>query len=548
MEKNHKNQLSTLLMAVGVFFIITACSIFVTTTWQYLPETAKQVCLFLTAGGAFAGSHLAKKSRHLHKTTSVLYYLGTAFAGFFTLSVLGGISSPTANALAAIFRQANAFNLLGALFVIFIFSLIRFLCTKKSIDLCMGVFITDSILLCIKTLPRSRWEFFALLIAGLTLILSVADFHISRKDGYDSRLPHTLLFLYCAHGIIGMLLAFLTGPAASGAFTEISVLTVLLLAISSAVTWHGRGHIAFRIVNSFIDFWLVYTVIYTLFWKLPSFTFNDEFYIGLTAYAVNLMILLVLKRREMFYLQLGAVLLASYHQLSLLWFFEEAQEYVLFFIPFAIVCFVLHRKTGEKRFRTGVIIALLELSTGLLFQFVSATGVFLALAIIFFTAAREVSNRIAKQILYTFSLLNTVFALFCSSWQYFKIPWQYMTDWCCLASGIGIALLGRIWYSNKKGIGIIQFILTCFVLLCQTGHSLFGEGDFGSILILGAAAAIILLVSACKGQRAYAILSSIVLLVLAVYTTRQFWIRIEWWVYLLIAGIIMIILAAKWES
>ena len=53
-NKKNNNQISTLLLVVGVIFILIAGSIFVTTAWQHLSENGKRLILTATVAGLYA--------------------------------------------------------------------------------------------------------------------------------------------------------------------------------------------------------------------------------------------------------------------------------------------------------------------------------------------------------------------------------------------------------------------------------------------------------------------------------------------------------------
>ena len=78
-DNNSKKLFSAVLLAVGTLFVVIAGGIFVSTTWQYLPEPVKKHCLAVVTAGCFAGSYLAEKKWNLRKTAFSLYYLGVCF-------------------------------------------------------------------------------------------------------------------------------------------------------------------------------------------------------------------------------------------------------------------------------------------------------------------------------------------------------------------------------------------------------------------------------------------------------------------------------------
>ena len=58
---------------------------------------------------------------------------------------------------------------------------------------------------------------------------------------------------------------------------------------------------------------------------------------------------------------------------------------------------------------------------------------------------------------------------------------------------------------------------------------------------------ILLIVAAIKNNRVYVILSSVTLFFIAFYVTRSFWLSIAWWIYMFVAGVILVLIAVKKE-
>jgi hypothetical protein len=128
-----------------------------------------------------------------------------------------------------------------------------------------------------------------------------------------------------------------------------------------------------------------------------------------------------------------------------------------------------------------------------------------------------------------------------------ELPQSYEMEWNCAVFGIGIVLLGHIWYDKKQGVEKIQLIATCLLLaillLADADH-----GALGNVLIYGVACVGIILVAAIRSRREYVIAASVALALLVLYITRTFWLSIAWWVYLFVAGIVLIVLAIKKEK
>ena len=67
------------------------------------------------------------------------------------------------------------------------------------------------------------------------------------------------------------------------------------------------------------------------------------------------------------------------------------------------------------------------------------------------------------------------------------------------------------------------------------------------LLILATSVLILLVISLKIKSARWFLLSTVTLLVLAIYISRDFWRSLAWWVYLLAAGAIMIIIASMNE-
>ncbi len=122
------------------------------------------------------------------------------------------------------------------------------------------------------------------------------------------------------------------------------------------------------------------------------------------------------------------------------------------------------------------------------------------------------------------------------------IPAAFLYEWNCFLLAIGIVLLGVIWYDTWKGIYWIQYGCGCYLLWGLLLHDL-SDGNIGNVLILGLISLCILLAGARWDRKELVLISAAILLILAFYLTRSFWLSIAWWGYLFAAGVILIIVA-----
>lgn len=129
---------------------------------------------------------------------------------------------------------------------------------------------------------------------------------------------------------------------------------------------------------------------------------------------------------------------------------------------------------------------------------------------------------------------------------YFHIPQLFNREWRSGLIIIGVVLLGFIWYDKCKEIRWVQFAVICQQLLGLLLHDL-NDGQLENVLILGVTCLVILVAASIYKRKEYVIASSVLLLLIAVYLTRNVWLSIAWWVYLLVAGIVLIVIAVRCE-
>lgn len=121
--------------------------------------------------------------------------------------------------------------------------------------------------------------------------------------------------------------------------------------------------------------------------------------------------------------------------------------------------------------------------------------------------------------------------------------WENVTF---IVLAICIVLSGLIWYDKKEKNDVFQLIVLGFLL----GNILIYNmicGQITDALVLGVVALLILIIAGMNNNRAYVVVSAITLLLIAFYITRTFWLSIAWWVYMFVAGVILVWIAVKKE-
>ena len=281
-------------------------------------------------------------------------------------------------------------------------------------------------------------------------------------------------------------------------------------------------------------------------------------------FGINTLLMVLLKRKEMLWIQVISGICISFLQLCWYWldswslFDGVDQTWNTTYYPFSFVLAiglyifgVLEKKEQETASCTYLKIAGLQTILGSAMWIASknvkshAMVFYLIGMIIMLHIAVVVKGKTAKAIFYTIALLFGEAAVM--NQMFFEVPKGYEAEWISFIFAIGIVLLPRIWYDNKKAVRVLQFVCTCILLGILLINDLIC-GGIGNVLILGAVGVVMLIVASLRNQREYVIASSVTLLLLVFYITRTFWLSIEWWVYLFVAGVVLVTLAIKKEK
>lgn len=465
MERKEKNQISSFLLAVGVVFILIAGSIFVSTAWEYLPENGKKVVLLFVTAGLLAGAGYLSRQESLEKLEKALYYMGTGFAGYTMLALLGGVEyNPISLCWAAdTIPSWEYMKVITASLIMFGLLVIR--CWKKREGAAFGIALVliDN---CLWWGCMAGGLLFKDFVMAETLLLTTyaaIDYFLNQQDEIQTEwrnLYQIFLAFYVFHAVIifwGMVIRSIISDYQLG---EMSVYMLLFVIISTLV-YASRKQTVFRVLNSVLSVGLIYVVVAEVF---HSDLLND-------------------------------------------WF-----------------CYLMP-SMAEKIITRGILSD----------WEMAALAFMLSFGIAIVLGRREIWS---AQILVGAMLLYTQ--------PYFEIAQQFQVEWKSLLMVSGIVLLGRIWYDKWEVFRWVQFAVVCRVLVELLWNNLL-HGELENVLILGIASLVILVVAAIQNQKEYVIASSVTLLLLAIYLTRSFWLNLEWWVYLFVAGVALIVLAIRKE-
>lgn len=465
MERKEKNQISTLLLAVGVVFILIAGSIFVSTAWEYLPETGKKIILLLVTSGLLGGSAYLSQQEKLEKLEKALFYMGTGFAGYTMIALFGGInhgpltliwSADTIDSMEYVKIIVSSFVILGLLGV-------RCLTKREGVAFGLALVLVDN---CIWWSCIACGLYFNdFMIAEVILFAAYAavDYAVGNSEEIRAeckKFYQIFLSAYVAHiGIVfwGLLFRMVTTEYQIGEMSFYMLIFVMV----SGLAYARRKWCGLRITNSFLALGLVYSVIVDLF---HSDLLNDWF-----CYLVPSLKETIIRRG----------LLTDWEMAAL-----------AFVLSFGVAIWLRRRELWSAQVTIGQIILLTQ--------------------------------------------------------PYIEISQQFETEWEYAVIVGGIVLLGRIWYDKWEVFRWIQFAAVCRAFLGLLWNNLL-HGELENVLILAVASLVILIIAAIYNKKEYMIASSTTVCLLVFYLTRSFWLSLEWWMYLFVAGIVLIVLAVRKE-
>lgn len=169
--------------------------------------------------------------------------------------------------------------------------------------------------------------------------------------------------------------------------------------------------------------------------------------------------------------------------------------------------------------------------------------IILCAAVYFAVSAIFYCTRTEKNICFSFSaLLVMTAAIAAKAEEMFALPEIIETEYFVLMTFILSISLKFIWKRFSKATEIILFLHTAaaiFVLMLDVFDG-FEEAD---ILILAGICTLMTVFSYILKKKKWFILSAVSLVILVFYTTKEIWLSISWWVYLLSVGMIFIIFA-----
>lgn len=545
MERDNQNKISMLLMAVGVLFIVIAGSIFVMTAWQYLPEFMKQVVLCAVSAGLFMGAHAASQKESLPKTETALFYLGTAFLGFFILSILGGIRGGSAELRMDALRAFVADVGMEAAVICRVYK------TRSGFDFSISAVLMDGILVCSSLAFHAKYEVFILMLAVYLIALSFGDRRVRMRQEENTGFGIGMFVVYLLHGVLYSLLLFTVWF--TDAFPGYRTLAVLVLVFITGMSRQESGHDILRLFNSLCIFGLTLVAVAE---TNMLFHWTERWgSLLLLAYGINLAVMVCMQRKEMFYIQFGFSLLAALFTACIQSVKRGApvSEWISyhpysFLTALALVFYMVRPGERDER-REGLLkLAGLQMINGILlyvtwkWDILHSLTFFGVLTAIIWMGVVWIKDSQGKKILQTAALATIEMGMIVQC-----TGSGYGVEIACFFVGIGIVLFGCIWYDRDAVVRMVQFVLTCLILAVLLLNAM-ANRDMFHVFAVGMTGVIMLITAAIRESRRYVTAAAVTLALMAFYLTWRVWLSIAWWVYLFAAGVALIVLAARKEG
>ena len=560
MEEKNKKVFSTILLAVGVLFIVVSGGIFVSQTWKYLSAGVKFLVLLMVTGGIFGGSLYTEKLS-LSKASTALYYLGVCFSGFTTALLANLLEAPA---------QTGRF---AVLLVMSVPVVIRFLKEKSLVDVIIQIFLCDGMVLCTageeSVLFGNEWT----MICAATLVMGLAGFvyYCKREFTETNAIQTVALLAFGIHAIPCFLASFINlFVADSFLFGAFPVL--LLVAALTVVYLACDRPILLRVLQSGAFLYGAFATTLSIYLHVFEECGYPEFATAtFAAFVIGLILAAFLERIELV-LACGAMtLFLSFAQVLGYVLISDSMRSGMLCHPYglgaciALVALKMLRDPDVSWRKLGKIMAVLgALNLNGILSYLTRDygwqyGMFFvislsaqALAFVLEAMGREVDVQMALK---SMSIFFAFLALWIHPVVSTKIYSQaghelladFGTEYFVILAGVAIVLLGIIWYDRFKGIRSLQFIGTCLLLAILVIHNL-AVPALPNVMFLGVVTLVMLIVATLLKKKDYAMASAATLILVALYLTRDLWMSIAWWVYLFVAGVGLVIFAIKKEK
>lgn len=126
---------------------------------------------------------------------------------------------------------------------------------------------------------------------------------------------------------------------------------------------------------------------------------------------------------------------------------------------------------------------------------------------------------------------------------FFEVPYLLEREFTLLPFILLCVAIKKIWPENKAETNIICYGFAIISTILLAGDAISSE-EIVDTIIIGVSAAIMLMIAFTIKSKRWFTLSTMALIFLGIYMSREFWLNLAWWIYLLTVGLSLIIFAA----
>ena len=602
MEQREKNSVTTVLFVVGGLFIAVAAVLFATTAWKSFSQGAKDITVFLVMAIGFVSSFLVRRKEKLQKTATVLYYLATVFLGLTVYALFAHYLMPdSVMEMGSLYSGAiNCFPVFMAHVSMAVAAGISFFMFRGTLDMVLLVLLVDMSLFWGGNNFDSYTTYLPVVLSTFGLIQLFYTVAMLKEEIWnpyaDDNLHTGAAICYWFNVALYSLLVFInldTAMVQTSKFFEayymdhqLQIGQILsfsvnagMLVLMISLTYRKLCTMALRILQSLSVLLLVPAIAMPLKVIVEICTYREMKgdLLCFLCYVLCCCLLVALPRIEMLVLAASYGGMMAFVQVMVYGMYSGTNGWIgnetvypylsIFLIAFILVLVRCYQKDSLSlssllledncglltyqemfRYRMEACLSFVVVLVLLLLYYCTEQSITFGVSVLIasgmlFAACHARGAGDARSILLTIALFFAELAFFTQN--FFTIPEELRVEWRILLLALGLIAVCHI-FREKRDIELVRFVSFCGLIGIQLLYNIcFGE--LYNALILGIVGIVILLYGVFANDKSYVLLAAVTLICLVAYLTKSFWLSISWWVYLLVAGIVLIGLAIKKE-
>lgn len=464
-----KEQKNTSILITGAILIILAAIVFLTSTWNSIPDLLKTLVIILLTGVFLGASKIAKNKFHLEKTSNTFFYMAMAYIpiGLISCSIFGLFGE-----FLAIYGDGNYIYLTGAsvLTAIIYFAFYK---TRKSNGLICSSLIAQISAVILFSLI---FEYNIKLILINILLYNIFLLFVSENKEIGK-----IEFIKNIYNGIAYISGFITLMCLEDVSLKV-VSILMLLAINYILLYRKKEH---TILNSY----LFNITIYIFGWYFINSEIINENLRILSQIGYILIVFvteqLLLRNTKNEYLKKSSMVIAIMNMAII--YFESFGYYSEIFVkPYMVaiieevlllIAFVESKEFGKEILSFLIPSCLIAAGCSFLFEMDTSYHAYIIFAILTFMIGELIKN---KKLNNGFFIVSHVFTVI-TYWTVFLIKPQFLDD--VIYFIILLVIYGYSFIKNKN-IKFFKYLSYIAGTLCLYSGFCFLELDTGDVTYL----------------------------------------------------------------